>query len=285
MISPREVARLWYRRADPATAVAQGDQFWDLDLFDAYVDETGTVMVDRLRLSVIVLTQSCDLEHEKVKNVLTAPLYALSDWLQVNPGDLPRFEDIRRGYDPSLYLLPAWPDAAVAPARVDRVVDLGDLRVVPLPMLRSALDTGIDRVTLSSPAREHFSQAVARSFMRVGLPADVPSFALKRVGEDELTLTEITSEEGLLQFTGPLRVSRKRHLRPATGDTYWTITTKGHSPALLGAGGDEAQAISSLGAQVSLALRRYQDGDAQWSWLAEYLGDYVERAETAGGSV
>jgi hypothetical protein len=281
LISPREVAALWYRAADSATPVAQGDQFWGLDLFDAHVDGAGTVTVDRLRANLIVITQSCDLEHEKVRNVLAAPLYALSDWLQVNPDDLARLEDIRRGYDPSLYLLPTWPDATVAPARSDRVVDLGDPRIIPFAILRSALDAGIDRVSLSSPAREHFSQAVARSFMRVGLPADIPSFSLKRIGEDELPLNGMPFDEGLLQLKKALRVSRKRFYRASTGETYWTLTTKGHNPALVGAGCDEAQVMASLGIQISLAVRRLRDGDTRWAWLEEYVDPGWGRGEAA----
>jgi len=272
MLSPRQVAAYWYRACDATTPVAQGDQFWDVEIFDAYVDDAGTVCADRLRASFVVLTQSCDLEHEKVTTVLTAPVYLLDDWLRVNPADLTRLEDIRRGYDPSLYLLPAWPDAPVVPARHDRVVHLGELRVVPFALLRAALNAGTDRAALSSPAREHFSQAVARTFMRVGLPADIPSFELKRVEENERLLTDLLFENGLRRLLQPLRVSCKRYRRGRTDDSYWMVTTKGHSPSLIGAGSGEAQAIASLGSQVMHALDQLRGGDTTWSWLEEHLG-------------
>jgi hypothetical protein len=37
-----------------------------------------------------------------------------------------------------------------------------------------------DRLRLLPPYREHLSQAFARLFMRVGLPADIPPFGKKK---------------------------------------------------------------------------------------------------------
>jgi hypothetical protein len=279
MSSQSEVASLWYRASDPAAPVAQGDQFWGIELLDAFVGADGKVDVDRVSVDLVVLTQSCNLEHEKVASVLTSPLHRLDEWLQVNPADFSRLEDIRRGYDPSLYLLPAWPDAPVQAARPNRVVDLGQLRVIPFVVLRAALVETTERVALSSPAREHFSQAVARTFMRIGLPADIPSFDLKRLGEETLHLAEIPGDQGPISLVRPLAIARRRHQRIQTGEIFWTMTTRGHSPGLTGAGGNEAQALLSLGSQVVLALRRLAEGDGRWAWL----GEYVERQDAEVG--
>jgi hypothetical protein len=270
--SANEVAESWYRLADSGTPVAQGDQVWGLNLLDAFVDDDGAVRVSRLSANLIVLSQSCDLEHAKVATVLTSPMYSLGDWLKANPLDLPRLEDIRRGYDPSLYLLPAWPNSATLPSREDRVVNLGDLRVVTYSTLWSAVGTGLARVVLSSPAREHFSQAVARTFMRVGLPVDIPSFELKRLSEDELQLKQFSLPEGEIRLARALRLARRRYMRQRTGDNYWLLVTKGHSPSIIGAGSDEEGAVGSLTGQFAAAVAKLRDGDATWSWLGEYLG-------------
>ena len=271
----QDVAARWYAESSPMSPLAQGDQLWDLDILDAHVGDAGTVSVDRLRVSLIILTQSCDLEYEKVASVLTSPIYDLGAWLQVNPMDLFRLEDVRRGYDPSLYLLPAWPEAQARRARVDRLVDLSSLRVVRLEMLRSALGSGADRASLSSPAREHFSQAVARMFMRVGLPADIPPYDLKRQAENELQLIELPTNGPLLRLTRPLRVASRRYVRSGSGETYWGMTSKGANPALLGAGCSEEDAAASLGTHAALALDKLRAGDTAWSWLRKYLSESI----------
>jgi hypothetical protein len=272
VLSANEVAASWYHASDPATLVAQGDQIWGLDLLDATVDDAGAVRVNRVRADLVVLSQSRDLEHEKVATVLAAPMYSLGDWLKANPLDLPRLEDIRRGYDPSLYLLPAWPDAATVPARLDRLVSLAELRVIRYVLLATAIRGGIARVVLSSPAREHFSQAVARTFMRVGLPVDIPSFELKRQSEEEIQIHQLPLEDGVVRLAKVLRLARRRYVRPRTGDVYWLLMTKGHNPAVIGAGFDDVEAVTSLASQFNVALGRLRDGDPTWSWLAEYLG-------------
>ncbi len=266
-----EVAAQWYSGVTPTSSLTQGDQIWDLELLEAHTDALGSMSVDRLRLDLIILTQSCDLEHRKVDRLLTSPMYPLGDWLRINPADLFRLEDIRRGYDPSLYLLPGWPSAQIEAAHPDRIIDLSDLRVIPLVTVRTAMTTGVPRLALSSPAREHFSQAVARTFMRVGLPIDIPSFDLKRQSEEELSLTEVPLGETSLPLARPLRVGRRPYLRPGTGETYWMVVTKGQSPALMGAGLSVPDAIASLGDQFMLAREKLAAGDAAWSWLKPHL--------------
>jgi hypothetical protein len=267
------VAAQWYSAVTLPSLLTQGDQIWDLALLEAHADAMGSVSVDRLRVDLVVLTQSCELDHQKVDRVLTAPMFSVGDWLQVNPADLFRLEDIRRGYDPSLYLLPGWPGAQIAAAHPDRIIDLSDLRVIPLATIRTAMAAGIPRRALSSHAREHFSQAVARTFMRVGLPVDIPSFELKRHAEEELSLSEIPQGETSLLLARPLRVGRRPHLRPGTGETYWVVVTKGQNPALMGAGRSAREALASLGDQLVLAREKLAAGDAAWSWLKPHLTD------------
>lgn len=271
MIDADEVATLWYSILSPVSALAQGDQMWELELLEAHADALGSVSVDRLRVDLVVLTQSCDLEHQKVDRVLTSPMYHLGDWLRINPADLFRLEDIRRGYDPSLYLLPGWPSAQVEGARLDRVVDLSEPRVIPLAILRAAITAGVQRLALSSPAREHSSQAVARTFMRGGLPVDIPSFDLKRQSEEELALTRVPLGETALLLARPMLVGRRPYLRSRTGETYWVVVTKGQNPALMGAGRAVTEALASLGAQFARAREKFAAGDDAWSWLKAYL--------------
>jgi hypothetical protein len=56
------------------------------------------------------------------------------------------------------------------------VVDFGEIYGLPPAYLKQrARDLG-PRWRLASPFLEHFSQAFARYFMRVGLPSSIPDF-------------------------------------------------------------------------------------------------------------
>jgi len=56
------------------------------------------------------------------------------------------------------------------------VVDFRQIFSLPVPYLRKHAASLGSRWRLQSPYREHFSQAFARFFMRVGLPAAIPAF-------------------------------------------------------------------------------------------------------------
>ena len=56
------------------------------------------------------------------------------------------------------------------------VVDFGHIVSIPFPYLARHADSLGERWRLDSPFLEHFSQAFARFFMRVGLPAAIAPF-------------------------------------------------------------------------------------------------------------
>jgi len=55
-------------------------------------------------------------------------------------------------------------------------VDFGLILSLPFPGLTRHANSLGDRWRLQPPFLEHFSQAFARFFMRVGLPSSIPSF-------------------------------------------------------------------------------------------------------------
>jgi hypothetical protein len=57
-----------------------------------------------------------------------------------------------------------------------KVADFHTLYGVPIESLREVACKCKKRVRLLPPYREHLSQALARFFMRVGLPTNIPSF-------------------------------------------------------------------------------------------------------------
>jgi len=263
----------WYRLST-SSIPGQGDILFDFPLLIARHDEQEASMtVDQESLDLIVLTQSCDLENGKVTRILVAPAVSLSDWLLENPFDLNRLEEIRRGFDTSLYLLPSWPSGPKELEK-DRVVDFGHLQTIDAAQVNQFVEKLGERVTLISPALEHFSQAVARSFMRVGLPIDVPSFKLEsdKREKQEQELSSLPFETSDYYLAQPLKVIRHVLHRRQTNETFYRLTSAVQGqPTIEGAGYTEETAYRSLARQL---VRRYlaaQEGETHWKWISEFV--------------
>jgi len=169
----------WWTRVT-GSQLAQGDLLPDCHL-PVFVDPTPTddesprdVEVKRQRL--IVVTQSCDLENNKVEFVALCPIHTLGEFAEVNTQFSKRknWEQVRRGNQHSLQMLASQDDPSNNDASL--VVDFGHIVSLPISYLGDHADSLRDRWRLTSPFLEHFSQAFARFFMRVGLPSGIPSF-------------------------------------------------------------------------------------------------------------
>jgi hypothetical protein len=125
---------------------------------------------------VIVMSQTCDMVEgrEKVTEVLLCPLWSRSE---VTSGYLTSsrgMEDARRGNLPGFHVVAEC--SLTDFVREVRVVDFRRVYSLPLAFVRrQALALG-NRIRLLPPYREHLSQALARFFMRVGLPVDITPF-------------------------------------------------------------------------------------------------------------
>lgn len=273
-----QVADRWYTVPGPGVPIAQGDQFWGVVVLNPTVTTSGEAIVTPVEMDLVVLAQSCDLQYEKIESVLCAPMHPLGEWIEHNPADLARLEDIRQGFDASLYLLPAWPASPFFPGRSDRIVDFGVLRTVDLRALDAARQNGAVRLGLQSPAREHLAYAVARTFMRVGLPLDIPSFELTKAGREEALFTATPPIAALLHTAGlvltqdiPIVISRR--IRKSTGETYYFVITRssGREPPIEGAGMDVPQAMTSFTRQLILRWEALQEDNDPSSWLRDFL--------------
>ncbi len=137
----------------------------------------GLETVQVAEANLIVMTQSCDLENRKVDFVALCPISEISLFEQFNPQFAKKkssWEEVRKGRHEGLHLLasPTNPQDN----RKALVVDFRQIFSLPFAYLsRHAGKMGI-RHRLQPPFLEHFSQAFARFFMRVGLPSAVPPF-------------------------------------------------------------------------------------------------------------
>jgi hypothetical protein len=129
-----------------------------------------------LRARLIVVTQSCDLENDKVDFVALCPAHTLLEFEQVNPefARKGRWEEVRKGRVEGLHLLASPTDPANNRAAYS--VDFGHIISLPFAYLSQHAAALGPRWRLNSPFLEHFSQAFARFFMRVGLPGAISSY-------------------------------------------------------------------------------------------------------------
>jgi hypothetical protein len=126
--------------------------------------------------NLIIVTQSCDLANDKIQLAALCPIATLETWEQLNQDYAKRgfWESVRQGRREGLHMLGAFADANANRAAL--VVDFRQIFSLPIGYLRKHAANLGSRWRLQSPFREHFSQAFARFFMRVGLPAAIPPF-------------------------------------------------------------------------------------------------------------
>lgn len=160
-------------------ALAQGDFLRDClvpafkpDFRKGLPDEEIMVATGNL----VIVTQSCDLENAKVQYVALCPIHTLAEFESINPhyGAKGRWEEVRKGRIEGLHML-------ASPERPDNnrealVVDFRQIISLPFAYLTDHANSLGQRWRLQSPFLEHFSQAFARFFMRVGLPSSIPAF-------------------------------------------------------------------------------------------------------------
>jgi hypothetical protein len=123
---------------------------------------------------LIVVTQTCDLANLKAGLVALCPIYPLAAFEAVNPAFARKgaWEEVRKGRRDGLHLLASPTNPAAG--REALVVNFREIYSLPVGYLQQHAAGLGSRWRLQSPFLEHFSQAFARFFMRVGLPTAVP---------------------------------------------------------------------------------------------------------------
>lgn len=132
---------------------------------------------------VIIITQSCDLTvrangKPKIRLVAVCPIYSIENFTRTNQhfADNKQREKARRGEVNGLHLIPS----PQFPSDNLKALVAVFKEIYSLPFLYAVehAETLGKRYRLNSPYLEHFSQAFARFFMRVGLPGDIPPYIL-----------------------------------------------------------------------------------------------------------
>lgn len=173
----------WYEIVDANTPLDQGD-FIDMCPLvvpaktKATLDEENELTVEGREISanVIVMSQTCDLAHEKIKLVLLCPYWDFPRIYENHKRDYKEaefFEAVRKGHFVGLHLLEQCELDNFERGHV--VVGFKNIYSAHMEFMRDYITLKEQRLRLLPPYREHLSQAFARVFMRVGLPQDITS--------------------------------------------------------------------------------------------------------------
>jgi hypothetical protein len=168
------------------------DEFPWYDVVEGYVLEQGDILLacrvpvlppaipdgneipaKLVVFDVVVMTQSCDLQQEKVQDVIICPHWSLTTagTMEEALAKKDTWKSINKGREHRYAMLAGWEDSD--PKMEIRIVDFGRIFSMARAYLSQlALDQG-KRLRLRPPYREHLSQSFARYFMRVGLPEDI----------------------------------------------------------------------------------------------------------------
>jgi hypothetical protein len=158
--------------------LAQGDLLTGC-LVPTLPDDYGPDMVtdaEYEQADLIVMTQSCDLANLKAGFVALCPIFSLRAFEEINSAFAKKgaWEDVRKGRREGVHLLASPTNPTVS--REALAVHFRDIYSLPVGYLKRHAAALGERWRLQSPFLEHFSQAFARFFMRVGLPSAIPPF-------------------------------------------------------------------------------------------------------------
>lgn len=137
---------------------------------------------------VVVLTQTCDLIHDKVQEVLVASVISYSVLVDRESAHNPSIKgrDFRKALvenvPPSYLLLP---EQLGAPSLPWSIVDFHHLFSLPKQRATDVADGLGPRLRLRSPYKEHLSQSFASYMMRVALPETLHTFIASPGGSTE----------------------------------------------------------------------------------------------------
>jgi hypothetical protein len=166
-------------KVEPSKWLHQGDMLVDIRipvfkaLLDVQNDPTPEIPVDVG--TIVVMTQSCDLENRKAPMVACCPVHTLAEFESFNERfkRMGEWENVRRGKIAGLHLVPG---ADIENNRTCLVVDFRVIHSLTIEHVIEFIKDVGHHPRLKSPYVEHMSQAFARLFMRVGLPVDIPPF-------------------------------------------------------------------------------------------------------------
>lgn len=176
----------WYRSVHD-DSLEQGDillGFNILRILENAPDGVDSLQAELETLDVIVLTQTCDIEHGKARSLVLCPVVSLRMFVNQAVGrkenhweSSKHLEALRQGNLPGYHLIS---DAVFGQFTFPvSIVDFHEIYSASTSQVKSFVSLGQFRLRICPPYKEHLAQAFARFFMRVGLPENISREKLK----------------------------------------------------------------------------------------------------------
>jgi len=169
----------WYKKIIKSGFLQQGDLIANCPIIippSLQISDKADINAEVKELDVIILSQSCDLENDKISLVVVSPYLPISEFSKSlsaqgkNQKEIKRIiKDIKRGFNFGYHIIEKENDLL----KECQVVDFKNVYSVDLNLLRDYCDGIENRLRLLPPYREHLAQSFARFFMRVGLPQNI----------------------------------------------------------------------------------------------------------------
>jgi len=170
----------WYDDVPANSSIEQGDILENCNViipnekhYKALLEsKEHEVPLDVIAINAIVLSQSCDIQNDKIDSIIVSPIWSLKkfigkgDWFNSTKAR----EDLRQGKFPEYHLLQKFETDELP--NDFYFVDFQRIYSVPKRFLEVLVNSKPHK-RLLPPYREHLSQSFARYFMRVGLPVDI----------------------------------------------------------------------------------------------------------------
>ncbi len=173
----------WYAIVQNTDEIEQGDvlRSWPVIIPEEWIGGTGDVNTDIDEKDMIIMSQSCDIQHNKIDNALVCPLWDIDKLGKyTSAGDRNK---LKKGEIIAYHLLNKCDLADLSECGLSELtgkylaVDFRNAYSIPLRFLKDGVEArGEKRLRLLPPYKEHLSQAFARFIMRVGLPKEIPDF-------------------------------------------------------------------------------------------------------------
>jgi hypothetical protein len=172
----------WYQEIYASDEITQGDLISECLLprpsagfYEDLLSNNGEPAeeIDIQQADVVVLSQACDIENDKIDSIIVCPYWDVAYFAQKNQNyaGRDRIESIRQGKEPPYHVIDRYQSNDISIGF--QIVDFHQIYSVPKDYLQQLASRKTVRLRLNPPYREHLSQAFARYFMRVGLPSDI----------------------------------------------------------------------------------------------------------------
>ena len=176
----------WYDDVSANSSIEQGDIIEKCNVlipndqhYQAILEsKENETPIDIKEINGIILSQSCDIQNEKIDSIIICPIWSLEKFTAMGgvfSGTQAR-ENLRQGKFPEYHLLQRFTGEELP--NDFYFVDFHHIYSIPKKFVEAILKNKPHK-RLLPPYREHLSQSFARYFMRVGLPIDISKEEIK----------------------------------------------------------------------------------------------------------